>query len=150
MFVFTSITVSAITNIPPTISAEGNQAYCPGESINICTSLTIVDPDDLGIEAMYIQIASGYRKFEDKLILQGLHPNISTQWNSVTGKLKLSSSTSGNVLYTDFIQAILDVEFSSSNNNATGPREFSITIGDANYLPSTQHFYEYVSDVGVT
>lgn len=146
----TSQSIIADTNIPPSITAEGNQVYCLGENINICTNLTIEDPDDTGIEAMYVQISSGYRRFEDKLTLDGSHPNIRTEWNNITGKLKLSSSTTGEVSYTDFIAAILDIQYSSSNNKATGTREFSITIGDANYLPSTEHFYEYVPDLGVT
>tara|TARA_B110000037_G_scaffold27652_1_gene32707 strand:- start:47979 stop:50507 length:2529 start_codon:yes stop_codon:yes gene_type:complete len=150
LLVFISKSVKADTNIPPTINAEGNQVYCPGEIINICSDISIVDPDDTGIEAIYIQIAAGYQKNEDTLSLNGSHPTISTEWNSTAGKLKLSSSTTGDVLYTDFIAAILDIEFSSSNQAGTASREFSITIGDANYLPSTQHFYEYVFDLGVT
>ena len=36
-----------------------------------------------------------------------------------------------------------NVVFSSSNLSISGTREFSISIGDANYLPSTGHFYKY-------
>ena len=146
---FSEISFS-LNNLPPEITVEGNQVYCPGNTINIATAISIIDPDDTGVEAMYIQISIGYKKNIDILTLMGNHPNIKSQWNSNTGKLKLSSSTSGEVLYTDFIAAILDIEFNTSNSTTTGSRHFSITIGDANYLPSTDHFYEYVPNLGIT
>jgi hypothetical protein len=38
------------------------------------------------------------------------------------------------------------------NYSATpfGVRTFSITIGQANYLPSTDHYYQYIPNVGIT
>lgn len=42
------------------------------------------------------------------------------------------------------------VEFSSSSVNPTGSRQFSITPGSANYLPSTGHYYEFISSLGIT
>lgn len=38
------------TNIPPKITATGNQAYCPLSTVNIVTSVSITDPDDSGVE----------------------------------------------------------------------------------------------------
>jgi len=137
-------------NTPPEITATGNQAYCPGTSINIVTNITITDTDDTGTIAMYIQISVGYQNGEDSLTLTGTHPNITTTWNPTTGKLELNSTSGAEVLYTDFIAAIKDIVFTSTNTNATGDRNISITIGDANYLPSTDHYYEYVSDIGIT
>lgn len=140
----------AQTNTPPTLTAVGNQPYCPGKAINIATSLTILDPDDTGIEAMYIQISSGYEQNKDLLTLTGTHPTIDFQWNNTTGKLKLFGLSGGEVSYTEFIEAILDVEFTTTNTESTNGRDFSITIGDANYLPSTDHFYEFVPSLGIT
>ncbi|RYF12314.1 MAG: lectin, partial [Flavobacteriales bacterium] len=40
--------------------------------------------------------------------------------------------------------------FTNSSTNATGTRTFSITIGNANYLPSTQHFYLFIPSIGIT
>ncbi len=137
-------------NSPPEITATGNQMYCPVSDINIATSVSIVDSDDTGTEAMYIQISSGYQNGEDTLTLTGTHPNITTVWNATTGKLELNSISGGEVLYTEFIAAIEDVVYNTSNTNATGDRDFSITFGDANYLPSSDHFYEYVPQIGIT
>ena len=48
------------SNIPPTIVATGNQSYCPLSDMNIVTDFDIIDPDDSSIEALYIQISTGY------------------------------------------------------------------------------------------
>ncbi len=136
-------------NIAPTLTAIGNQPYCPQSEINIVTDFNVVDPDDTEIEAFYIQISTGYVLGEDSLILLGAHPNIVSSWNSLEGKLTLTGSTSIEVSYVDFIAAIKDIVFQSTSNNPSD-KVFSITIGDANYLPLTGHYYEYVPAYGIT
>ena len=137
-------------NIPPNIEATGNQAYCLASQINIVTSFNIVDPDDTEIEALHIQISTGYVPSEDQLILIGNHPNIVDSWNVNEGKLSLSGVGGANVSYVNLIAAVKDVVFQSSSLNVIDDKFFSFNIGDANYLPSTNHYYEYISDVGVT
>ena len=137
-------------NIAPVISAIGNQVYCPQTYMKIVTDVTIVDPDDLGTDAIYVQISSGYIIGQDQLLLSGTHPNITTLWLPTEGKLKLSSPTGATVLYADFIAAIKDVEFYNSSATPSGTRVFSISIGQANYLPSTGHYYYYVPSLGIT
>lgn len=110
-------------NIAPTLIATGNQIYCPGTAMKIVTDMTITDPDDTGIDAVYIQISSGYDLGEDLLTLTGTHPNITTLWNPTTGTLTLSG-VSGQPTYTELIAAIKDIEFSSSAANPTGIRNF--------------------------
>lgn len=136
-------------NIAPTLTATGNQPYCSLSQINIVTDFDIVDPDDTETEALYIQISTGYEQGEDVLTLLGSHPSISSSWNIIEGKLTLSGATSTFVSYVDLIAAAKDVVFQSSNENPSD-KTFSITIGDANYLPSTGHYYEYVPSVGIT
>lgn len=139
---------------PPVIKATGDQLYCPQSTIKIVTDVTITnDPSETGTEAIYIQISSGYSSGLDKLVLLNptAHSNITTSWDAVAGKLTLSSSTTGaDVLYSDFVAAIKDVAFTNSSATASGIRTFSITMGKANYLPSTQHYYEYVPSIGIT
>ena len=137
------------TNIAPTLIATGNQNYCPGTSMKIVTSMSITDPDDIGIDAIYIQISSGYDLGADLLTLTGTHPNISTFWNATTGTLTLGG-VSGQPTYTQLIAAIEDIEFSSSATNPSGIRNFSITVGQANYLPTNGHYYLYVPNIGIT
>jgi gliding motility-associated-like protein len=137
------------TNIPPTIIASGNQSYCPLSDINIVTDFDIVDPDDTEIEALYIQISTGYEFGFDLLTLNGNHPSIQTIWNGIEGKLTLKGIGPLEVPYVDLIAAVKDVVFRSTRNNPLD-KFFSFTIGDANYLPQTGHYYEYVQAIGIT
>lgn len=136
-------------NVAPILSATGDQIYCPGSSMKIVTDLTIVDPDDTGIDAIYIQISSGYVNGQDVLTLTGNHPTINSTWNAATGKLTLTG-ISGQPTYLALVAAIKDVVFFNSSTNPSGTRTFSITVGQANYLPSNGHYYEYVPAIGIT
>lgn len=137
-------------NQPPNIIATGNQVYCPLSQIPIVTSFNIIDPDDTEIEALHIQISTGYVQGEDQLVLLGSHPNIISSWNPIEGKLSFTGIGGANVAYIDLIAAVLDVVFQSNSPNVSGEKYFSFTIGDANYLPSTDHYYEYVPALGIT
>ena len=135
-------------NVAPVLQATGNQIYCPQTSLPIVTNMSITDPDDVGISAMYIQISSGYVFGQDVLTLTGVHPSISASWNAIEGKLTLNG-LSGNPTYVAFIAAIEAVVFSSTSPNPSGQRVFSITVGQANYLVSTDHYYEFVPNIGI-
>lgn len=144
---------TSFTNVAPTITATGNQIYCPGGSLKIVTDVTITDPDDISTDAIYIQISSGYVNGQDNLTLTNpeLHPSISTSWDPIAGKLKLSSPVNGaSVPYTEFVAAIKDIEFNNSSASPSGIRNFSISIGQANYLPRNGHYYQFISSVGIT
>lgn len=149
LFFFEGLTYAQSSNIAPILAATGNQIYCPGTSLKIVTDMTIVDPDDTGVTAVYIQISSGYIYGEDQLVLTGSHPTINSTWNSNSGKLILSG-TSGQPSYVDLIAAIKDVEYSSMALFPSGVKTFSITIGQANYLPSIGHYYQYIPSIGIT
>ena len=134
----------------PNIDAIGDEFYCPLSQSNIVTNFDIIDSDDTEIEALYIQISTGYVLGEDTLTLTGTHPNIVDSWNNTEGKLSLNGVGNTLVSYADLIAAVYDVVFQSTSENISGIKHFSFTIGDANYLPSTGHYYEYVSDLGIT
>ncbi len=138
-------------NVPPIINAVGNQAYCPLSELPIVTDFDIIDPDDTQIEAFYIQISSGYNNGEDliKLTNSHAHSSITTFWNASEGKLTFQPSGSGFIKYTDLIAAVKDVVFISNSLFVSGNKSFSFTIGNANFLPSTGHYYEFVADVGI-
>ena len=147
----TSKNYSALfANEPPVITATGNQIYCAGTKLKIVTAVSITDPDDTGTDAIYIQISSGYIKGQDRLDLNGNHPTITTDWDEQTGKLKLFSPTGILVSYDDFMNAIKEVTFSNASNSPSGTRTFSISIGQANYLPSNGHYYQYIPSLGIT
>ena len=136
-------------NVAPVLQATGNQIYCPQTSLPIVTNMSITDPDDVGISAMYIQISSGYVFGQDVLTLTGIHPTITSSWNATEGKLTLSG-ISGDPTYLQFKAAIESVVFTNSALNPSGQRIFSITIGQANYLESTNHYYQYISNTGIS
>lgn len=134
----------------PLIQAEGDQIYCPLTQIPIATNFTVNDPVNTGIKELYIQISTGYVQGEDRLFLTGMHPQINTSWNVATGKLTLSGINGVQVSYTDMISAVLAVVFESTSSAVRGERLFSFSIGNANYLPSTGHYYEFVPSLGIT
>ena len=138
------------TDEAPSITASGRQVFCPGNSINIVTDFTITDPDDTGISEFFIQISSGYQIGLDRLELSRNYPSIATSWNQNEGKLTLSSANNTEILFTDLENAVKDVILTNPSLNVTEEKTFSFTIDDANYLPSTDHFYEFVSDVRIT
>jgi gliding motility-associated-like protein len=142
------------SNTAPILTATGNQSYCPGTSLKIVTDVSITNSDitDTGTEAIYIQISSGYVNGQDLIQLANptLHPTIISSWDAPSGKLKLSNPTGADVLYSDFVKAIKDVEFSNSSASPSGIRNFSITIGQANYLPRNGHYYLYVPNLGIS
>ncbi len=135
-----------IPDQPPLVVGSGDQVYCPGASQPVAQSITITDPDDTTTTAVYIQISGGYINGEDLLTLTGSHPSIASSWDPVQGELTLQ----GPATYTEFEAAVLATEFSSSSGSPSGTRQFSITVGEANFLPSTGHYYEFVSDLGIS
>ena len=135
----------------PSITATGRQAFCVGDPIQIVTDFSITDIDDTTIGSFFIQISTGYQSIFDKLDITNSHPTITSSWSSSEGKLTLSSSVSGSeMLLTDLEKAVKDVIFISSSTNPTSEKTFSLSIGDADYLPSTDHFYEFVSLPNIT
>lgn len=136
-------------NAAPILLATGNQVYCPQTSLPIVTNMSITDTDDVGIAAMYIQISSGYVFGQDVLTLTGIHPTITSSWNATEGKLTLSG-VSGDPTYLQFINAIESVVFTNSAVSPSGQRIFSITVGQANYLESTNHYYQYIPNTGIS
>tara|TARA_R110000744_G_scaffold337264_1_gene442516 strand:+ start:191 stop:1627 length:1437 start_codon:yes stop_codon:yes gene_type:complete len=131
---------------PPLVVGSGNQVYCPGSSRPVAQTISITDPDDTTTTAVYIQISGGYVNGEDLLTLTGSHPNITATWDAVQGELTLQ----GPATYGEFESAVLASEYTSSSPNPFGTRQFSITVGEANFLPSTNHYYEFIADPGIT
>ncbi|MCI9843201.1 T9SS type B sorting domain-containing protein [Flavobacterium pectinovorum] len=143
---------NTLNSTAPKLTATGNQLYCPNTEIYIVTDFSIThDPDETGTQAVYIQISSGYAAGFDKLSLldPSLHPTITENWDLAAGKLTLTSTAGTQILYTDIVKAVKNIVFSNPSATASGTKTFSITIGQANYLPSTGHFYQFVPNVGI-
>ncbi len=142
--------INLAANAAPIIWATGNQIYCPQTNIKIVTDITITDSYNTSVAAMYIQISSGYINGQDQLILTGSHPTITKQWDAATGKLKLYNPAGIPVPYADFIDAIKDIQFYNTSSSPSGIRTFSISIGQANFLPRNGHFYQFIPNQGIT
>lgn len=134
---------------PPVITASGTQNFCAGASeVNIVTAISISDPDpgDTQLDAMSIQVSQGYVSSEDLLSLSGAVAGISSSWDVVSGKLTLT----GPATFAQFESAISNVQYTNTSSDPTsGERTFSITLQQANYLPESDHFYEFVPDLGI-
>ncbi|SDQ26024.1 PA14 domain-containing protein [Flagellimonas zhangzhouensis] len=134
-------------NDPPSITATGDQVFCPGSTIAIAESVSITDADSSTLDAVYIQISSNYDVSGDLLSLTGTHPNITASWDTSEGKLTLT----GPATLAEFETAIAAVEFQTTATVTSGDtRTFSIVLNEANYLESTGHYYEYVPALGIT
>lgn len=135
----------------PELNATGDQMYCPGSEIKIVETFSIShDPNETGTPAGYVQISSGYSS-GDQLILSNptAYPTIATQWDAVAGKLTIVKSDGSEILYSDLESITKDIVFSNPSTTISGVKTFSITIGKANYLASTGHFYMYIPTVGI-
>ena len=137
----------SINNDPPVLIATGSQGFCEeGAPVNVVESISITDTDDTQLDAMSVQISSGYENGEDVLSIIGLHPNITSNWDAAAGRLTLT----GPALFSEFESAISNVQYSNGIVPVTtGARVFSITLEQANFLQESGHFYEFVSDVGI-
>ena len=131
----------------PILEADADQIYCPLSSITIAPDFDLQNPGGSPIDALYIQISSGYERGTDFLEIINL-PNLTQSFNPSNAKLTLNFSNT--VTTSEIIAAVRAVTFRSSRANISGRRVFSITIGQANYLASTDHYYEYVPDNLIT
>ena len=143
------------TDNPPVLNATDDQLFCPGSTIKIAPSFTIIDPDpgDTGVESFSIQISSGYQIGSDRLSLDtSPYASIgSATWSPSEGKLTLTTAVGIlELLYTELQSAVREVIFSTTATTITPEKKFSLTIGDANYLPKTDHFYQYIKSTGIT
>tara|TARA_Y100000815_G_scaffold275597_1_gene315087 strand:- start:11111 stop:13648 length:2538 start_codon:yes stop_codon:yes gene_type:complete len=145
VFLISGRLIFAQANVAPVVEATGDQVYCPQTTIPVVTAFNITDPDDAGIEAIYIQISAGYISSVDRLSLSGSYPDIQASWDAGQGKLTLSATGGGTITYARLIEAVQDVVYQNTSAQPSGERQFSISVGDANYLPSTGHYYEYIS-----
>ena len=142
----------AQTNNPPLVTATGNQVYCPGTPINIATSFSITDTDpaDTTLEAVYVQISSGYVNGQDILNLSTTIPGVIATWNTTAGKLTIQGTAGQQLPFATLIAAVNAVQYNSNAASPSGTRTFSISVGSANYLESTQHYYLYIPRLGIS
>ncbi|MEC3964407.1 PA14 domain-containing protein [Flagellimonas halotolerans] len=134
-------------NEPPSITATGDQIYCPGDTISVVESIDISDADSSTLDGVYVQVTSNYDVSGDVLSLTGTHPNITASYDTSEGRLFLE----GPATLAEFEAAIGAVVFQTTATVSSGDtRTFSIVMNETNYLESTGHYYEYVPSIGIT
>lgn len=129
----------------PQITASGNQLFCGDAPMPIVTAINIASGVG-SLDVAYIQISQGYTSGQDVLSLTGTHPNITASWSANEGVLTLLGTAS----FLDYENAIAEVVYQTTQTNFTEDKVFSINLGNANFLPSTGHYYFYVSDPGIS
>lgn len=140
-----------LVTIAPSITIWGNLnlSYCPKTDLNIIENVNLLDPDNQ-INEIFIQISTNYVSGLDQLKLSnpGSHPKIKVDFfDPNTGKIRIYSVDATTTL-NDYESALKDIQFRNDSPLSSGTRVFSITIGQANYLPSNKHFYKYISAPG--
>ncbi|WP_372948803.1 PKD domain-containing protein [Mariniphaga sp.] len=124
-------------------SASDTVFYCNGPVL-VTPQITIENIDIKNTsDGIKISIAN-YRRGEDSLFYNGT--GITATWDNNYGNLELKGIAEAEI----YEQAIRQVYYQNlSNNPATNPRSFSITLLDADYLPYTGHFYRYIRKRGI-
>lgn len=132
----------------PGISVTHNQFYCPEAPVPIVETVEISSDDSSNstLDEVFIQISEGYQQGLDLLTYSGFIPSISSSWSVSEGVLTLSGTAS----FDDYERAIENVLFQSLQSVYEFNRSISINLGTANYLPSTGHYYQYVSAPGIS
>lgn len=142
------ISVTIFSQTIPSIVVEGNQEFCGETPMPIVANVDITNANGTNatLEVVYIQISQGYASGQDLLSLTGTHPNITASWSAILGRLALN----GPATYSEFKSAIEAVRYQTTQSNFIEDKFFSVNLGDANFLPSTGHYYFYVSSIGIT
>ena len=135
----------------PRVFATGNKAFCPNTDVRIVDTFSIIHSSLTTLPAIYIQISEGYELNFDQLSLDGNHPNVNSVWIQQKGRLNLFSNTPNTEMtFSDIENAVNDVIFSTTSRNPTQRKYFSISIDNANFLPLTGHFYEFIEAERIT
>ncbi|MDP4240839.1 MAG: PKD domain-containing protein [Bacteroidota bacterium] len=114
--------------------------YCK-DTVFIADKLTI--EGDPNINSVKVSITKGFVSMIDELIYKSLDNKITGTWFPVQGFLILSGSSDPK----EYEAALRNVRYYKHFNSgtlATGPREIIISLGDADYLPATGHFYRFI------
>ena len=141
-----------VTTAPSiTISGNLNLSYCPQTDLNIIENANLSDPDNQ-IKEIFIQISTNYVNGLDQLKLANpsLHPKIKVDVFDInTGRIRIYKADATTTL-NDFESALKDIQFRNNSTTPSGTRNFSITLGQVNYLPRNKHFYRYIPFPGIT
>lgn len=126
------------------IRVSSNAKICNMGSVIVLNSVEILNATK-ALQSVSMQITTNYKINHESLFMASNVPGITSSWNNTTGKLVLTGAVSATV----FESALLKVTYktlSPINEN----KDISVNLSDANYLPLTGHFYEFVDKKGIS
>ncbi len=134
------------SNVPPEIINPDNSSipYC-NEPVPVAPNISLENLNiDEETEGIKISIAN-YKKDEDELIHEDIS-GLTYTWNIHSGYLEIKGIASEET----YREAVSKVYYTNTASSPTlGNRDLSISLLDADYLPSTEHFYRFVASDGI-
>ncbi|MDB2385069.1 T9SS type B sorting domain-containing protein, partial [Polaribacter sp.] len=105
-----------------------------------------------GVEEFFVQVVEGYQNGTDVLFLDPSFSGISvnSSFDNTEGKLSIFPNGTSEISYADLETIVQNIQFLTTSSNPEIEKIFSLSIGNANYLPSTNNFYEFVVQSGIT
>jgi len=93
-----------------------------------------------------ISISEGYLSDQDELVYNSPDGKIKGTWSVQQGFLTLTGSTD----FKEYEAAIRLIRYNNkSSNPKTGNRKITISLDDVDFLPTTGHFYRFISKPGI-
>ncbi|WP_052670947.1 PKD domain-containing protein [Draconibacterium sediminis] len=118
--------------------------YC-SDSVYVAQGIFVqniqIDADDKGMQVSIVN----YERGEDKLGYEVVSP-LKYNWNDSKGTLEISG-VGTDEQYREAISKVF--YYNQSGTRSVGTREFAIGLLDADYLPATEHFYQYIAQRGI-
>ncbi len=118
-----------------------------GEAAAIDPNIIVSDPDGPNLTTASVSIGANFTPGEDLLLFTDQN-GITGSYNATTGILTLTGSATAE----QYQAALRSVRY--QNTNATtpnlAPRSVSFSIAPGAYNPDNGHFYEFISQPGVT
>ncbi|WP_297093560.1 PKD domain-containing protein [uncultured Draconibacterium sp.] len=118
--------------------------YC-SDSVYIAEFISIeniqIDAADKGMQVSIVN----YERGEDKLGYDEV-PSLHYNWNNSKGTLEISG-VGTDEQYREAISKVF--YYNQSGTRSVGVRTFAIGLLDADYLPYTKHFYQYIASRGI-
>lgn len=134
---------------------QGNQALQINSGYNGSPKTFCFQPEQIAPGASFIGTTvppqlmvsiTNYLKGQDTLFYKGTNTAIKTSWNT-NGSLIVSGAST----VEEYQQAVREVYYNNTSKNPTkATKNITIGISDADYLPATQHFYQFISHKGIT
>ncbi|WP_152558898.1 tandem-95 repeat protein [Endozoicomonas numazuensis] len=132
-----SLTVESTINV----TAENDSAYVTqvrnwtyeenSGQVVLDNALTLVDPDSTHIKSVTVSISKNYDADHDLLRVLSEQPDVSVNWNALTGTLSITALNPAGLEKQAFEQVLETITFTSTGDNpSTAQRELTWKVND--------------------